>query len=181
LPDSLGSPASAHTLAYDNLGNVYQAQGEYEQAIESYRRAIELNPKDATPHTNLGSVYYDQGEYEQAMRAYENALRLPDSLGSPASAHTLAYDNLGSVYKAQGEYEQTIESYTRAIAINANYSSAWYRMACCYAVWDNVDDAVQALQRAIQLNRECREIAKTDSDFDGIREDERFKKLISDP
>jgi superkiller protein 3 len=43
----------------------------------------------------------------------------------------------------------------------------------------NVEQAIENLQQAINLNPdENREMAKTDSDFDKIREDERFQALI---
>jgi hypothetical protein len=42
-----------------------------------------------------------------------------------------------------------------------------------------VDLAIENLQKAINLNPdECREMAKTDSDFDSLRSDERFQTLI---
>jgi hypothetical protein len=43
-----------------------------------------------------------------------------------------------------------------------------------------VDLAIEDLKQAIQLNPEYKNNAKTDPDFDEIREDERFKKLIED-
>jgi superkiller protein 3 len=44
----------------------------------------------------------------------------------------------------------------------------------------NVDIAIENLQQAINLNPDkYREMAKTESDFDSIREDGRFQALIS--
>ena len=46
----------------------------------------------------------------------------------------------------------------------------------------NLESAIENLQQAIKLSPEkYQEMAKTDSDFDKIREDERFKKLIQEP
>jgi hypothetical protein len=43
----------------------------------------------------------------------------------------------------------------------------------------NIEQALKNLQQAINLNPdEYREMAKTDSDFDSIRDDERFQLLI---
>jgi len=38
--------------------------------------------------------------------------------------------------------------------------------------------AIASLQRAIELNAKYRERAKTDTDFDGIRDSEQFQALI---
>jgi tetratricopeptide (TPR) repeat protein len=56
---------------------------------------------------------------------------------------------------------------------------AWYNKACSYALQNNIEQAIKNLQTAINLHSdEFREMAKTDSDFDAIREDERFQELI---
>ena len=56
---------------------------------------------------------------------------------------------------------------------------AWYDKACCYALQGNIEQALENLQKAINLNPDqWREWAKTDSDFDSIRGDERFQTLI---
>jgi superkiller protein 3 len=46
----------------------------------------------------------------------------------------------------------------------------------------NLEQAIENLQQAINLSPdEYREMGKTDSDFDSIREDERFQALIQEP
>ena len=58
-------------------------------------------------------------------------------------------------------------------------TSAWYNKACSYTLQGNIEQAIENLQKAIALNPdEYREMANTDSDFDKIREDERFQALI---
>lgn len=42
-----------------------------------------------------------------------------------------------------------------------------------------LDDAISNLEKAIGLDEKYRQIATTDSDFDNIRDDPRFKKLIA--
>ena len=63
--------------------------------------------------------------------------------------------------------------------IKPDKHEAWYNKACYYALQGNVEQAIENLQRAMALNPEkYREMAETDSDFDKIREDERFQALI---
>ncbi|MEH2071390.1 MAG: tetratricopeptide repeat protein [Nostoc sp.] len=78
-----------------------------------------------------------------------------------------------------GRYEEAIASYDQALKFKPDDHEAWYNKACCYASQNNVELAIENLQQAININSgEYREMAKTDSDFDGIREDERFQALI---
>jgi hypothetical protein len=50
--------------------------------------------------------------------------------------------------------------------------------ACCYGLQGKVEEAIENLQRAIELDSKCERYAKTDSDFDVIRGDDRFKALL---
>ena len=83
-------------------------------------------------------------------------------------------DLLSNLYK-----EDAIAAYEQAIKIKPDLHEAWYNKACCYALQNNIEQALKNLQQAINLNPdEYREMAKTDSDFDNIRDDERFQALI---
>jgi tetratricopeptide (TPR) repeat protein len=56
---------------YNGLGNVYRDLGRYDEALAAYKRATELDPKDATPHNGLGNVYRDLGRPDDAIVAYQ--------------------------------------------------------------------------------------------------------------
>jgi superkiller protein 3 len=78
-----------------------------------------------------------------------------------------------------GRYEEAIASYDQALKFKPDYHEAWYNKACCYALQGNIEQALENLQHAINLSPdEYREMAKTNSDFDSIRDDERFQILI---
>lgn len=59
-------------------------------------------------------------------------------------------------------------------------TNAWalYNLACCYAMQRNIELTIDNLRRAIELNTNWKESAKTDSDFANIREHELFKNLV---
>jgi tetratricopeptide (TPR) repeat protein len=62
-----------------NLGNVYLAQQNYEQAIESYRLVQGLQPASELAHYNLGVAYFQQGELDKAAEEWTRTLKLkPD-------------------------------------------------------------------------------------------------------
>ena len=77
-----------------------------------------------------------------------------------------------------GRNEQAIASYDKAIEIKPDLQDAWYNKACCYVLQNPFDKGIEHLAKAIDLNTKWRDKAKTDSDFDSIRDDEQFKALI---
>ncbi|BAZ22408.1 TPR repeat-containing protein [Kalymmatonema gypsitolerans NIES-4073] len=112
--------------------------------------------------------------YEEAIFSYEKAIELkPD--------YYVAWVNKGGTLKKLQRYEEAIFSCEKAIELKPDYSRAWYNRACYYALQGNIDLANENLKQAIKLGLgKCRERAKGDSDFDAIREDECFKKIINE-
>ena len=54
--------------AYFALGTLSHFQGEIEQAIEYYRKSIELNPADTAAHLSLGRIHAVRREYTEAWK-----------------------------------------------------------------------------------------------------------------
>jgi tetratricopeptide (TPR) repeat protein len=77
-----------------------------------------------------------------------------------------------------GRYKDALESFERAIKINSNDANAYYNKAVCYGLQNNVELAIENLQRAINLDVKYQDMAKTDQDFEQIRGDERFQRLL---
>jgi tetratricopeptide (TPR) repeat protein len=82
--------------------------------------------------------------------------------------------------ESKKQYQEAIESFNKTIEIKREYHQAWYDRAECYAIIQKGDLAIKDLEEAIQLNPEYKTQAKTNTYFDEIREDERFKKKIED-
>jgi hypothetical protein len=55
----------------------------------------------------------------------------------------------------------------------------FYNLACCESLTGRTADAVEHLERAIEGWEGCRELAMHDSDFDAIRGEPGFRKLIA--
>lgn len=61
---------SAH-YAYYNIGLSLSALKKYDEAIEAYKKAIEIFPKDADAYNNMGVVYYNQKKYIDAIQCFK--------------------------------------------------------------------------------------------------------------
>ncbi|HBY76505.1 MAG TPA: hypothetical protein DEG47_05735, partial [Cyanobacteria bacterium UBA11148] len=77
------------------------------------------------------------------------------------------------------QYKEALASYDQALNFKPDDAGIFYNKACCYALQGNVALALENLERAIKPNPEkYREMAKTDSYFDTIRDDIQFQVLI---
>ena len=79
---------------------------------------------------------------------------------------------------AEGRFDEAIAAQRKATAIVPGEDQLIYGLARLYARAGDAGKAVEALREAIELNERWRELAGTQGDFDGIREDEGFRGLI---
>ena len=64
---------------YNRVGIVYRKKGDYDRAIESYRRAIAIDPENEVLRFNVAKAYLVQGDREKATEALKRSLRIkPD-------------------------------------------------------------------------------------------------------
>ncbi|MEY2975988.1 MAG: hypothetical protein RLZZ435_125, partial [Cyanobacteriota bacterium] len=106
--------------AHNNLGNLYQAQGDLAAARSQYEAVIRINPNLALGYYNLGLVKKQKGDLWGAIASYETALRLQP-------LYPEAYQNLGVTLLKLGQVAESTQALQRAMALhqqNGNYGEA---------------------------------------------------------
>ena len=63
-------------MAFNNRGNIYRDQGDYDRALADYDRALALDPAKPDPLASRGWVLSQKGEDERARQDFEKALAL---------------------------------------------------------------------------------------------------------
>jgi tetratricopeptide (TPR) repeat protein len=118
------SSVYAQTTAVEYLQNGNDAfkQGDYDQAIYDYTKAIDINPSLAKAYDNRGVAYAQKGFLAPAIADFTMALA-----NNPNDAE--AYNNRGHAYANQGNLTQAISDYSKAIRINAIYVKAYNNRA----------------------------------------------------
>ncbi|MEO1765545.1 MAG: tetratricopeptide repeat protein, partial [Cyanobacteria bacterium J06629_18] len=53
------------------LGNLYQSQAEFSQAIDAYQKALTIEPNLTSIHNNLGYALQRLGKYSEAIASYK--------------------------------------------------------------------------------------------------------------
>ena len=123
-------PVSAENLqaAWELLKEAYQYQagGEYDMAVELYRRSLDLHPT-AEAYTFLGWTYRFQGKIEEAIAECKKAIQVDPEFGNP-------YNDIGAYLIEQEQFDQAIPWLDRALQSrrNESYHSPHYNLGRAY-------------------------------------------------
>jgi tetratricopeptide (TPR) repeat protein len=108
----------------NNLGAAWNAKGNYDKAIEYYKKALksdlknfgEDHPNVASYRNNLGATWKAKGEYDKAIEYYEMALKSDlKNFGENHPKVATRWNNLGEAWRAKGEYDKAIDYYEKAL------------------------------------------------------------------
>ena len=104
-------------IAHYNLGVALQeAREDFDQAEAMYRKAIELDPKDADAHNNLGNLLNDVREdFDGAEPMYRKVIELDPK-------HTWAHLKLGILlHTVREDFDQAEPMYRKVIELNPKH------------------------------------------------------------
>jgi len=159
------------SYAWNTKGAIYLELKNYEEAIKCFNKAIEFNPNFLEAWSNRGLAYSDLERYIEAIKNFEKALEI-----DPKDVES--WDGMGIALMCHGDFEKAEKCFNKAIEINPKSSYTLYNFACLKSQQNEEDLALDYLEKAIELNEKWRKQAKFDSDFNNIKDSERFRVLI---
>ena len=134
------------SLSHALLGSVYLVMRKYEEAIESGKRAVELDPNGAMVQGLLGMTLSYAGHLDEAIAHLRQAIRL-----NPFPAYWY-YFNLGRCYLQKGQYEEALIEYKKALQRSPNSYLNYLGLATVYVFLDRQEEAEAAAKKVIELN-----------------------------
>ena len=105
----------AHQVVHSNLGIALSMLEDYESAITSLRRAVELQPSDVDAHTNLANAYQLAKRHQDAVKSYKEALRL-----DPRRA--ISQFRLANSYRESRNYDLAFFHYREALRLDPEHA-----------------------------------------------------------
>ena len=136
------NPASWMALNY--LGFYAQARGDMSNAVDCFRRSLELYPSCET-HNNFGKALAAQGQLAQAAGHFREASRLD---GRDPVSHM----NLGALLAQHGNIGEAIAEYQRAVKLAPGRASGHYALGTGFEQAGQSRAAIGEYREALRLN-----------------------------
>jgi len=137
--------------AYNNLGLCYDSLGQFDEAIQNFTRAIELNRKQkqpsAWPPLNLAVSLISLNHLDEA------AARLHEAL-SYNPRFPQAHYQLGLVLEKERKFEEAIAPLQRAIELDPLYPEPHYTLGRIYQRQGKREEAQEQIEKFKELKKE---------------------------
>jgi len=131
-------------VACVNLGTWFSKNGQIEETLQCYYRALQMNPSDPSVLYDVGNAYAKIGYWDNAIAAYRHALQI-------ASNEPDILNNLGFALAAQKQYTNAIVSFETALKLKPDYADAHNNLATVLFIQKDFDAAARHFRAAARL------------------------------
>ncbi len=132
--------AEGHTC----LGNVFASTGRYEDAVQEFQRALDLDHSSDETLRALASADQKLGKPADAEAAYRKAVSLRPN-------YWAVYSAFGAFYYDQARYAEAAKMFKKAIQLAPQNYSGYLNLGAAYSQLDRYQESMEALQQSIAL------------------------------
>ena len=127
-----------------------------------------------TPATGKAAARAAEEERQRRVEA-----RFLEGVRARLPRHPAVLETLGCLYTEMGCYEEGLSADREMVALQPQSPLAWYNLACSLSLTGQADEAFAALEKAIGLGYDDAGWMQEDADFEPIRDDPRFARLLA--
>ena len=153
-------------------------EGNFEKAAQLYEKAIEVRPEDFQVPLLLPQVYRSLGRIDDAIEMNRRGVEVARRHLQLNPSDTRALSMGASALVEIGEREEGLRWGEKALSITPDETGLLYNIACLYSQAGDTEKALDCLEGAVRAGYENRAWIENDSDFDPLRDNPRFAKIL---
>jgi len=124
-------------------GLVLHRQKKYEEAIEIFTKALELDSGNSENHNNLSLCYANIGDYDNSFKHVDTAIELnPDN--------HLYYNNRGHQFRMINDFDNAMNMFKKANEVKSDDPYILHNIGGCYMEMKDLDNAIPYLEKSAE-------------------------------
>jgi tetratricopeptide (TPR) repeat protein len=132
-------------------GNLYESGKSIEEAIQSYRRATEVDTGFALAVMSLGYAYSTAGNQENAIEQMERYIRLAPDAADPRAS-------FADILLRVGRYEEALAQYTESLGLKPDYWYSMNQIGTIYMIRGRLKEAEEQFHKGLLHLPESRQL-----------------------
>lgn len=155
---------------YNEVYNLFFSK-KYKESIDKADELLNKFPNSFMGYNIRGIAKAYNGDYNGGISDIDKSLELNESYG-------YAKFNKALTYELYGNMDNALEWYNKALE-DEEYVWSYYGIASIYGRRGDVSNTVKYLSKAINMDGAVKNIARTEHDFDPIRNSAEFQKIVN--
>jgi tetratricopeptide (TPR) repeat protein len=127
-------------------GRCLQSMDRPHEALDSFRKAVEINDQYAAGFVEMGLTLNTLGEHAEAIVSFDRALKIDDRFET-------AWINKGFSHERIGELDTALQCYGKALEYNSACVVAWHNRGSVLIQKGRYADAEASFQKVLSLSR----------------------------
>jgi tetratricopeptide (TPR) repeat protein len=160
-------------LAWKERGTVLLELGKKEEALESYKKAIEIKSDYSAAWYNIGAIFRERGELNRALNAMNNAINGDGDFGKMEIAN--AWEQKCFITLDLDRFQETVEACDQRVQLEPNDSKAWNIKGVALYRLNRLEESLRSFEKAIEIDPFF-DLAKTNRDV--IRQQIRSQEFL---
>ena len=129
----------------NDLGVIYLKLGKHDQAIDQFKKALEIDPHYTVGPFLFGDIYTDAKNYQEKINDFKDVIKTN-------LEYARAYNYLGLTYLKQKNYSAAKNSLLESIKVNPKYAKANNNLGVLYEEMGNTAKAIESYRLAQRID-----------------------------
>jgi tetratricopeptide (TPR) repeat protein/predicted Ser/Thr protein kinase len=138
--------ASLEAVHQDALGVEEQFAGKFQEAFDSFQKAMKLDPNFARAYTGMAAMAQNLGRPSDAVAYMKLAMEHVDRM-----TERERYRNRGLYYRTTGDWQNCVQEYTQLVTHYPADRVGQNNLSICYLQLRNAPKALEAAQHAVEI------------------------------
>jgi len=151
-----------HFLAWVNMGIIYTYHNllgtikgrrtayykrHYDEGIECFKKALDLNPNDITSLIGLGDAFRGKKIFTKSIEYFERIIKI-------APKNSESWRGIGFAYLEMMEFEKAINYFEKAIKMEDKNVDSWIGLGISYFERQNLDESLNCFMNALNYQKQ---------------------------